>query len=75
MKLLMKELNESLLKLQKEEKREGEEEMPATVKAIASLIPVSPIEEDHEKWICSPIEFEEKSLFPEDVDPQESKKI
>ncbi len=64
-KLLMKELNESLTKLKKEEKREAGEEALADVNALAIWIPVSPVEEDHEKWLCSPIDFVERCLVRE----------
>lgn len=55
----MKELNESLTKLKKEERREDGEEALADVNALAIWIPVSPVVEDYEKWLCSPIDFVE----------------
>lgn len=55
----MKELNESLTKLKQEEEREDGEEALADTNALAILIPVSPVEEDHETWLCSPIDFME----------------
>jgi hypothetical protein len=59
-KLLMKQLNDSLTNLKKEEKREGGKEALADVNSLAIWIPVSPTEEDHEKWLCSPIDFVER---------------
>jgi hypothetical protein len=59
MKLLMKELNESLSKLKREEKREGREISPVNPGAL--WIPVSPIEAAHEKWICSPLILDPKA--------------
>jgi hypothetical protein len=56
----MKELNESLTKLKKEEKSDCGEEALANVNALAIWIPVSPVEEDHEQWLCSPIDFVER---------------
>lgn len=50
-KLLVKELNESLTKLKKEEKRESGEEALARINALAIWIPLSPVQEDHEKWL------------------------
>lgn len=67
MKLLMKELNESLSKLKKEERREGGKETLGTVGALELLVTVSPVEEDHEKWLCSPIDLDQRSLFSRDV--------
>lgn len=60
-KLLMKELNDSLTKLKKEVKRKDVVEALADVETLALWIPVSPVEEDHEKWLCSPIDFVERS--------------
>ena len=64
-KLLMKELNESLTKLKKEVKRKDVVEALADVETLALWIPVSPVEEDHEKWLCSPIDFFERSRAKE----------
>ena len=60
-KLLMKELNDSLTKLKKEVKRKDVVEALADVETLALWIPVSPVEEDHEKWLCSPIDLIERS--------------
>ena len=65
-KLLMKELNDSLTKLKKEVKRKDVVEALADVETLALWIPVSPVEEDHEKWLCSPIDFIERSRAKED---------
>jgi hypothetical protein len=65
MKLLMKELNESLSKLKKEGKREDGKEWLVTAETLALLTPVSLVEEDHEKWLCSPIDLDYRSRLLE----------
>jgi hypothetical protein len=59
MKLLMKELNDSLSKLKKEEQREGGEISPGNPGAL--WIPVSTIEAAHEKWISTPLILDPKA--------------
>lgn len=60
MKLLMEELNESLSKLKREEKRASGEISPGNPRVIWT--PVSPVEEDHEKWLCSPFLLDQESF-------------
>jgi hypothetical protein len=60
LKALMKELNESLSKLKKEETRA--QEPPLISIAGVEWIPVSPVDEDDEKWLCSPFLLDEKSF-------------
>jgi hypothetical protein len=64
-KLLMKDLNESLTRLKREVKRKDVVEALADVETLALWIPVSPVEEYHEKWLCSPIDFIERSQAKE----------
>ncbi|KAE9372241.1 hypothetical protein N431DRAFT_456979 [Stipitochalara longipes BDJ] len=72
LRLLMKQLNESVSKLKKEETRE---QRPLLV-SIAGVqwIPVSPVEEDDEEWLCSPFLLDHKSLTSGGVDSRGSTK-
>jgi len=60
LKLLMKELNESLSKLKKEES--GETTAPLVSIAGVQWTPVSPIEEEDEEWVCAPFMLDQTSF-------------
>lgn len=62
----MKELNESLSKLKKEESRETE--VPLVSIAGVQWTPVSSIEEEDEEWLCSPFLIDQTSFASRGVE-------